>query len=147
MLGHFATGVTVVTGQGAQGPLGFTCQSFSALSLEPALVLVAPSKASASWPGIAASGAFCVNVLAADQEALALGFAASGRNRFEGVGYHAGTSGSPVLEGALAYVDCRIDAVHEAGDHLVAIGAALELGLGEGQPLVYYRSGFAGLER
>lgn len=147
VLSHFASGVVVVTGRGEAGPLGFTCQSFTALSLEPPLVLVAAAKASTSWRGIAASGYYCVNVLAADQEALALGFAVSGGDKFEGVGHHAGPTGSPVLEGALAYVDCELEAVHDAGDHVVAIGAVRELGLGEGSPLLYYRSGFAGLER
>ncbi len=110
-------------------------------------MLVAPARSSSSWPLIAASGAYCVNVLASDQEALALGFSVSGGDKFAGVGYHAGPSGSPIIDGSLAYVDCQLEAVHEAGDHLVAVGAVVELGHGEGRPLLYYRSGFVGLER
>src|SRR5580658_7421300 len=86
VLGHFASGVTVVTAAG-DDPVGFTCQAFAALSLEPPMVLLAPSKTSTSWPRIAEAGAFCVNILASDQEDLARSFSVSGGDKFIGVGW------------------------------------------------------------
>ena len=145
VLGHFASGVTVVAALTEDGPLGFTCQSFSALSLDPALVMISPAKTSSSWPRMQAVGSFCVSVLSDEQEAVALAFATSGGPKFEGLGYHPAASGSPIIDESLAFIDCEIDRVIEAGDHLVVIAKVRELGLGEGRPLLYYRSGFAGL--
>src|ERR1700719_1397577 len=84
VLGHFASGVVIVTGTTPEGPSGFTCQSFFSVSLEPPLVAIAPGKSSTSWPGIAESGAFCANVLTEDQEALCRAFAVSGGDKFDG---------------------------------------------------------------
>lgn len=142
VLGHFATGITIVTAMEDDGPVGFTCQAFSALSLDPPLVVLAPSKSSTSWPRIAAAGAFCVNILASSQEALCRSFAASGGDKFEGVGWSTEATGSPVLDGSLAFVDCELELVHDAGDHELVIGRVVDLGVGEGSPLLYYRSGF-----
>jgi len=141
-LGHFATGVTIVTAVEEEGPVGFTCQAFSALSLDPPLVVLAPAKSSTSWPKIAQAGAFCVNILSSHQEALCRAFAASGRDKFEGVGWSAASSGAPVLDGALAFVDCELEVAHDAGDHELVVGRVIDLGIGEGTPLLYYRSGF-----
>src|SRR6202020_786367 len=85
VLGHFATGVTIVTANEEGVPVGFSCQSFSALSLDPPMVILAPAKSSTSWPRIAEAGAFCVNILSQDQEALCRSFAISGGDKFEGV--------------------------------------------------------------
>ncbi len=141
-LGHFATGVTIVTAMEEEGPVGFTCQAFSALSLDPPLVVLAPAKSSTSWPKIAQAGAFCVNILSSHQEALCRAFAASGRDKFEGVGWSVASSGAPVLDGALAFVDCELEVAHDAGDHELVVGRVIDLGIGEGTPLLYYRSGF-----
>lgn len=146
VLGHFATGVTIVTAHDDHGPAGFTCQSFMSVSLEPPLIAFAPSTTSATWPRIAATGAFCVNILNQDQEDLCRVFATKGDTKFDGVGWKPGPNGSPVLAGALAWVDCRLDAIHEAGDHLVAVGRVTDIGVGSGHPLVFYRGGFANLE-
>jgi flavin reductase (DIM6/NTAB) family NADH-FMN oxidoreductase RutF len=145
-LGHFATGVTIVTAMEDEGPVGFTCQSFAALSLDPPLVVLAPAKSSTSWPKIAAAGAFCVNILEASQEALCRSFAVSGADKFEGIGWGTAATGAPVLDGALAFVDCRLETVHDAGDHELVIGRVLDLGVGEGSPLLYYRSGFGAFQ-
>lgn len=145
VLGHFASGVVIVTGATPQGPSGFTCQSFFSVSLEPPLVAIAPGKSSTSWPGIAESGAFCANVLSEEQESLCRTFAVSGGDKFSGVGWTAGPTRSPVLKDVLAWIDCRIEAVHEAGDHVLVLGRVVEMGYANGRPLLFYRGGFGGL--
>ena len=144
VLGHFATGITIVTAMEDEGPVGFTCQSFTSLSLDPALIALAPARTSTSWPKIAAAGAFCVNILSSDQEALCRTFAASGADKFAGVGWSTAATGAPVLDGALAFIDCHLEQIHDAGDHELVIGRVLDMGVGEGTPLLYYRSGFGG---
>lgn len=148
-LGHFCSGVTIVTGAGtgAAGPAGLTCQSFSSLSLDPPLVLVCPGKGSGSWPKVAASGGFCVNVLAEDQEEVCRAFAAPGTDKFSGVGWTPGRfTGAPVIAGALAWIECRLEAVHEGGDHHIAVGRVLEMQAREGRPLLFYRGGYGRFE-
>jgi 3-hydroxy-9,10-secoandrosta-1,3,5(10)-triene-9,17-dione monooxygenase reductase component len=143
VLGHFCTGVTVITVCDSGGPAGFACQSFAAVSLVPPLVLFSPSRTSATWPRIARAGHFCANVLAADQRALARIFgtsAATGADKFAGVPWSPSPSGAPVLDGALTWVDCAVEAVHEAGDHYVVLGRVTGLGeCGPGRPLLFYR--------
>ena len=142
-LGHFCSGVTIVTAAAADGPAGMTCQSFCALSLEPPLILVCPGKSSSSWPRIESSGAFAVNVLAEDQEELCRTFAAKGADKFAGVGWTPGTfSGAPILAGALAWIECRLEQLHDAGDHLIAVGRVLDLRAREGRPLLFFRGGY-----
>ncbi|HEV7870413.1 MAG TPA: flavin reductase family protein, partial [Modestobacter sp.] len=87
VLGHFVSGVTVVTAMGADGPLGFTCQSFSSLSLDPPLVAFAPARTSTTWPRLREAGRFCVNVLAEEQSDLSRQFARSGTDKFAGVSW------------------------------------------------------------
>ena len=94
VLGHFATGVTIVTALEDGVPVGFTCQSFAALSLDPPMVLLAPARSSTSWPRIAKAGAFCVNILDEHQEALCRAFAVSGGDKFDGVGWRPGSRGA-----------------------------------------------------
>lgn len=145
VLGHFASGVTVVTASTPDGPMGFTCQSFTSLSLEPPLVALAPGKSSTSWPRMAAAGAFCVNILEAAQGALGHAFAVSGAERadkFAGVRWTPAPTGSPVIEGVLAWVDCTLLVVHDAGDHELVLGRVVDLGIGSGSPLLFYRGRF-----
>jgi len=147
VLGHFCTGVTVVTAIDDDGPVGFTAQSFTSLSLDPPLVIVCPGKGSTTWPRIEAAGAFCVNVLAEDQEELCRGFAMRGGEKFAGVGYTpAPRTGAPLLAGVLAWVDCRLEHIHDGGDHVIVVGRVLDLGLAEGRPLLFYRGGFGRFE-
>ena len=98
VLGHFASGVTIITSMTESGPVGFTCQAFSALSLDPPLVIVAASNNSSTWPKIAAAGSFCVNILESRQEALCRSFAVSGSDKFAGVGWKATASGVWLLD-------------------------------------------------
>ena len=147
-MGRFTTGVTIVAGIDDGQPVGFTCQSFMSLSIDPPFVGVAPARTSTSWPRIARSGSFCVNVLTDAQEELCRGFAVSGGPKFDGVDWHpAPGTGSPVIEGSLAWVDCRVELVHDAGDHELILGRVLDLGVGGGSPLLFFRSGFATVAR
>ncbi len=142
VLGHFASGVTVVAAMEDEGPVGFTCQAFAALSLDPPMVALAPAKTSTSWPRMVKAGAFCVNILADDQQDLCRTFAVSGGDKFSGVAWRLGQAGTPVLEGVLAWVECELDSIHDAGDHELVTGRVLELGLGSGSPLLFYRGGY-----
>lgn len=146
VLGRFASGVTVVAGVSNGEPVGMTCQSFSSVSLDPPLVLFIPAKSSRAWPLIQRSGRFCVNFLAADQADLSNIMASRGTDKFADVKWSpAPETGSPMLEGALAHLDCAIHAVHEAGDHYVVIGRVLDLVTDpatddvEIDPLLFYR--------
>jgi len=143
VLGHFCSGITIVTAVEGDEPLGFTCQSFSSVSLDPPLVLFVAAKASISWPRIRAAVHFCANVLASDQEALCRRFAVKGADKFAGVGWRPGPSGAPVLDGCIAYVDCEIQAVHDAGDHDIVVGRVVDLAVtSETGPLLFFRGGY-----
>ena len=140
VLGHFVSGIVVITAGGPDGPLGFTCQSFASLSLDPPLVTFAPSRTSTTWPRIREVGSFCVNVLAADHQELSTGFARSGVDKFEGVPWWAGPSGSPVLEGVSAWIDCSFWSEYDGGDHTIVVGRVRDLGAEPARlPLLYYR--------
>ncbi|MEW1614013.1 MULTISPECIES: flavin reductase family protein [unclassified Streptomyces] len=149
VLGHFASGVTVVTARDADGPTGFACQSFASLSLDPPLVAFMVARTSTTWPRIARAGAFCVNILGAGQGALCRGFAVSGADRFAGVAYgDAPATGSPLLDAVPAWVDCRVHAVHTGGDHLIVVGRVAALGAAaEGEPLLFHRGLFGRFSR
>ena len=147
ILGHFPTGVTVVTALEGAEPVGFTCQAFASLSLDPPLVVLAPGKSSTSWPRIANVGRFCVNVLAEDQEAVCRDFAVSGGDKFAGVGWHPAGNGAPLLDGALAWVECQFLEAYDAGDHELVVGRVQDMGVDpRRRPLVYYRGGFGRFE-
>jgi 3-hydroxy-9,10-secoandrosta-1,3,5(10)-triene-9,17-dione monooxygenase reductase component len=147
VLGHFATGVTVVTGIAGGGPIGLAVNSFTSVSLAPSLVAFCVGMRSASWPKLRTAGAFCVNILAEDQEALSRAFAGHGADRFTGVGWRPAPSGAPILTGALAWIDCSLEAEYPAGDHVIVVGRVSELDLAqEGRPLVFYRGGYGRFE-
>lgn len=142
VMGHFASGVTIVTGMADGTPVGFACQSFTSVSLDPPLVLFCPAHSSSTWPLIQAAGAFSVNVLAADQTELCKGFAVSGGDKFEGLAWTQ-TEWGPSLDGVLATVHCTIDQVHPAGDHDVVIGRVQQLVTHrEVGPLLFFKGQF-----
>lgn len=144
VLGHFASGITVITGMRDSQPVGFTCQSFSALSLDPPMVVIVPALTSQSWPPIAQSGHFCVSVLAHDQQSVCGSFARSGTDKFTGVDWKPSPLGSPMIIGACAWIDCRIEATHAGGDHEIVVGAVHHLEAdAEREPLLFHRGGFA----
>jgi flavin reductase (DIM6/NTAB) family NADH-FMN oxidoreductase RutF len=153
VLGHFPTGVTVITGM-AEGdrPHGFTIGSFTSVSLDPPLVGFLPQVDSETWALMADAGSFCVNVLSDSQSDLCWKFAKSGTEatRFDGVEWHAAPSGAPVLERAVAWIDCTIEHVYEMGDHYFVLGRVTALdadadhdGLPP-RPLVFYRGTIGG---
>lgn len=146
VLGHFPTGVAVITASAGSGPVGLAVGSFTSVSLRPALVAFCAAHSSTSWPHVREAGRFCVNVLAEDQEDVCRTFAVtaiSGTDKFVGLGWEPSPSGPPRLHGALAWIDCDIEAVHEAGDHQICVGRVLDLDVGDGNgPLVFYRGGY-----
>jgi 3-hydroxy-9,10-secoandrosta-1,3,5(10)-triene-9,17-dione monooxygenase reductase component len=143
VLGHFATGITIVTACEEGVPVGFSCQSFAALSLDPPMVILAPARSSTSWPRIAQAGAFCVNILEEHQEAVCRAFAVSGGDKFDGIEWTpAAVTGAPVITGSLAHVECNLGAIFDGGDHELVTGHVVGMDSGEGSPLLFYRSGF-----
>ncbi len=128
--GRFGTGVTIVTAQTAQGPLGMTANSFSSISLDPPLIMWAPGKDSKRHDAFASAAAFCVHVLNADQLPLAEHFAVQGHD-FSRFGWTGGANGAPTLEGCLAVFHCDTYAVHPAGDHSLILGHVRHVALRE----------------
>lgn len=142
-VGSFATGVTVVTTRGEEHAYGMTANAFSSVSLDPPLVLVCVISQSEGSEHIRRNRCFAVNVLHAQQEPLSRYFASRerprGRDAFGEVPHRAAVSGSPILEGAIGYLDCRLHTSHDAGDHEIFIGEVLELGFDpDGEPLVFH---------
>ena len=143
MLGHFTTGVTVVTATAPSGPVGLAVGSFASVSLDPALVAFFPDRGSSSWPHIEAAGSFCVNILAEDQEVVCRRFATKGDDKFVGLGWRPAASGAPLLDGVLAWIDCDIDSVTDAGDHFCVMGRVRDLAVAhDGAPLLFFRGGY-----
>ena len=147
VMGHFATGVTVVTSHDGAGKLGgLTANSVASVSLDPPLVLVCVDKKSDSYPLFDASQTFAVNILANEQETLSRRFAKSGGDKFTGVGYRIGTTGCPILSDTIAFLDCRVRYAFEAGDHTIYVGEAVEIAVcSEADPLLYFRGGYRNL--
>lgn len=131
VLGLFCSGVTVVTSVSDSQPVGMTCQSFSSVSLDPPLVMFSPAKTSRAWPLMQRAGFFCVNILADGQADLSNGMATKGDEKFAGVSWTTATTGAPVIEGVLGYIDCTVHQVIEAGDHYIVIGRVQELASGD----------------
>ncbi len=140
----FATGVTVVTALGEEGvPFGITANAVTSVSLHPPLVLVCIDRASSSHDPIVDAGAFALNVLGAGQEGLARRFSGDRHDRrFRDVEFSSRETGSPVLETALAWLDCRMWNTLGAGDHTVLFGEVADCGAEEGEPLLFFRGAF-----
>jgi flavin reductase (DIM6/NTAB) family NADH-FMN oxidoreductase RutF len=143
VMGHFATGVTIITTVSKSGQMfGLTANAFTSVSLDPPLLLIAVDKKAESYPSFEESRVFTVNILSDSQEALSRKFAVSGGNKFEGVAYHMGANGAPILLGTLAYVECRLYAAHDGGDHTIFLGEIQQAETREGKPLLFYRGGY-----
>ena len=148
VLGHFASGVTVLTAVTDEGPIGFTCQSFSSLSLDPPLIAFAPARTSRTWRQLREIGRFCVNVLAEGQDDVSQNFARSGADKFAGVRWTPSAHGSPVLEDVVAWIDGELWAEYDGGDHTIVVARVLDLGAhADRRPLLYHRGSYGLLHR
>jgi len=149
-MGHFATGVTVLTTALGEELHGMTANAVCSVSLDPLLVLVCVNKQARTHPVLTKSGVFGVNVLGEGQEQVSRLFAddsADSEHNLTGLAYRRGVTGAPILEDCLAYVDCRVVATYPAGDHTIFVGAVEDVGvLRDGRPLIFFRGGY-GLNR
>lgn len=145
-IGHFATGVTIVTSRGPNGPAGLTTNAVCSLSLSPLLILVCLDEGSRTLGAVRESGRLGVNVLAESQRALALAFAtkAPASEKFEGVPW-AEVDGVPVLDGVVAWLTGEVRELLPGGDHHIGIAEVTGLGAPGGEPLVFYRGGYRSL--
>ncbi len=143
-LGHYPTGVAAITAVTTEGsPVGMVVGSFTQVSFDPPLVAFLPTIGSKSFAGIRTATAFCVNVLASDQESLCRRFATAGDQKFEGVGWRAGPLGSPILDGAVAWIECTFEDVREAGDHCIVLGRVRDLAVERSTlPLLFFQGGY-----
>ena len=142
VLGHFPTGVVVITGMDGDEPAGLAVNSFSSVSLDPPLVGFFASRTSTSWPRIAPGGRFCVNVLAERQQELCRVFAAPGGDKFAGIGWRRSPGGCPVMDGVIAWIDCTVHQTVPAGDHILVLGRVSQFRLEEAEPpLLFLRGG------
>lgn len=147
LLGHFATGVTVVTAIAPGGhPVGMTVNSIASVSLHPPLVLMCIDREAEAHEIILSAREFVVNVLADGQEALSRRFADKHDDRFGGIGYHTSPRGLIVLDGVLAHLECRHYADYPGGDHTIILGEVAGGGTNSGRPLLFYRGGYTELE-
>ncbi len=148
-LAHFASGVTIVTTRDDEGDYcAFTASAFSSLSLDPPLVLVCLDHSSNTYPHLLRARAFAINVLPEgdESEAICRVFAGKSETKFAGHRYRLGETGAPLLEHALAYMECELDRTYEGGDHTIFIGRVVAADAREGDPLVFYRGQFRRLE-
>lgn len=144
VIGHFATGVAIVTCYGPEGPTGLTTNAVTSVSLEPLLLLVCFDNGSRTLPAVREARRFCVNVLRAGQEDLARVFASKrvAREKFEAV-THMDAHGVPVLDGALAWLACDLTDLYPAGDHTIGIGEITQMDADpDGEPLIWFRGGY-----
>jgi 3-hydroxy-9,10-secoandrosta-1,3,5(10)-triene-9,17-dione monooxygenase reductase component len=144
VLGHFCSGITVITAIGPTGgPVGFTCQSFSSLSLRPPLVSFSPARSSTTWPVIRAAETFAVNVLGSGHHGVSGQFARSGTDKFRGIDWTPGRFGAPILAGVTAFAECRLWAEYDGGDHTLVAAEVLSLQADAStSALLYYRGAY-----
>ncbi len=142
-LGTFATGVTVVTTMDADGtPRGFTANSFTAVSLEPPLILVCLAKTAASCPVFHAAESYAVNILSEAQKAVSAVFSSRAEDRFAAVDWSTRATGSPIIAGVVAWLDCRMHEVVDAGDHCILIGRIVDYDYAASSPLGFCRGAY-----
>lgn len=145
-LGHFATGITVITAMDGDQPVGLAANSFTSVSLDPPLVLFCAAKTSSTWPRIERARSFAVNILDDAQEDVCRIFATPNEDRFSQVSWHQSPSGSPLLDDVHAFLDCVLHEVHDGGDHWIVVGRVIDMGLeADAGPLLYYRGKYGRL--
>lgn len=141
-LGHYASGITIISGIDEEGPIGFTCQSFYSVSTEPPLVSFSVMTNSTTYPRVRETGKFAVNVLAHDQHTVSNQFARKGTDKWAGIDWTPTAAGNPVIADTLMWLDCDIWAEHEAGDHYIVIGRVNEMSPAswhKEEPLLYFK--------
>lgn len=146
VVGHLASGVTVITTRTEQGPFGMTASSVTSLSLEPPMMLACLNKAAPTAAAVAAAGSYVVNVLGQGSEHLAAQFATPTPDKFAGVAVRTGTLGLPMLVGALAHLECRVVEEVTGGSHTIFLGSVVNADASDGRPLTYFRGGFGRFE-
>lgn len=147
VLGQFCTGITIITTVDDGEPVGFACQSFAALSLDPPLVLFCPTKGSRSWAAIERTGKFAVNVLTEEQQAVCARFGSREPDKFAGIDWTPSPLGSPIIDKSLAHIDCTVETVHDGGDHYVVFGRVSSMSeIKTERPLLFYRGQYTGIE-
>ena len=140
VLGHFASGVTVITTWDVEGrPTGLTANAFTSVSLDPPLVLVCVDHKAQSYPAMQSSGRFAVNILAGGQEAISRRFAATGGDKFDGIAWGQGPAGLPLISGSLAFLECHTVHAYPGGDHTIFVGEVVAVRAQAAEPLLYYR--------
>jgi 3-hydroxy-9,10-secoandrosta-1,3,5(10)-triene-9,17-dione monooxygenase reductase component len=144
VLGHYPTGVAVITARTPDGPAGMSMNSFTSLSLEPPLVLFCPAESSRTWPLLRRAGKIAINVLSAGQKGVSRAFAARSADRFAGLAWTVGANGAPLLVDALGWLECSVQAEYPAGDHLVVIAGIDRMGVHEEivDPLVFFKGAY-----
>ena len=148
VMGHFATGVTVVTTRDKNGnPYGLTVNAFNSLSLNPPLVLVCLGKAAECYSFFAESGVFTVNLLSERQEKLSRRFATKGIKKFAGVKWRRGRNDVPLLDGAIGYIECKIINQYDGGDHTIYIGKIINAAAAGDRPLLFFNGRYRRLSR
>ncbi|MEC4167663.1 flavin reductase family protein [Pseudomonas sp. MS-1(2024)] len=147
-LGHYASGITVITSYLDGEPIGFTCQSFYSVSTSPPLVSFSVMASSASYPKIRQAGRFVVNILSGEQAGISNQFARKGTDKWHAVEWQQSPLGNPIIAGSLHWLDCKIHAEHAAGDHLIVIGEVKALSLqatAVTQPLLYFKGQYCNI--
>lgn len=147
-LGHYASGITVITAQIDDELVGFTCQSFYSVSVSPPLVSFSVMSTSGSYPIIRKAGRFAVNILSADQIHISNQFAKRGTDKWLGIGWEHSAQGNPLIDDCLYWIDCEIHAEHVVGDHFVIIGEVKEIRAQEEsqvKPLLYFKGQYCSL--
>lgn len=143
VLGYYPTGVCAVTTMVADTPVGMIVGSFTSASLDPPLVAFFPDKRSTTWPRIETAGRFCVNILSAHQNDVCKAITSRSEDRFETVDYRRSASGTPMIAGSVAWIDCELHACLDAGDHHVVLGRVRSLDVGQiNRPLLFFRGGY-----
>ena len=144
ILGHYPTGVCAITAVSGGRPVGMIVGSFTSVSLDPPLVAFLPDRKSSTWPLIEAAGRFCVNILAERQQDVSRALSSKADDKFETLAHRLTDAGSPILDGVVAWIDCELHAVHEAGDHYIAIGQVRALDVEHPHPPLLFLRGAYG---
>lgn len=144
VLGRYPTGVCAVTATEPDGtPIGFVVGSFTSVSLDPPLIGFFPDRVSTTWPRIRRAGRFCVNILGAEQGEICRRFATTGADKFAGISHRHTSTGMPIIDGVVAWIDCELAGVHDAGDHYAVLGRVLQMSIeNDSSPLLFLQGGY-----